>query len=217
MAYIPGPDDAFETWQKNFIEYAEAHAGTMKIPPEGVASLKASQQAFEAALAKFKDPNHGKLDTAAKNDAKNAYIQAIRDFVKGYLYNPAVSETDRRSLGVPPERHAPATPAPDPETVPEAEVQLTLIRWLVIHFRDKGGKSKAKPHGIHGAEIRWGLAENPIKDPEEMPHSDFDTASPFKLEFKDQERGKTVYFALRWENTRGRKGPWSEVYSAIVP
>jgi hypothetical protein len=31
------------------------------------------------------------------------------------------------------------------------------------------------------------------------------------------QRGKTVYFALRWENTRGEKGPWSEIMSAIIP
>jgi hypothetical protein len=30
-------------------------------------------------------------------------------------------------------------------------------------------------------------------------------------------RGKTVWFRLRWENNRGQKGPWSELYSAIIP
>jgi hypothetical protein len=189
----------------------------MKIPQEAVTALKGSQQTFETAFIKYKDPNHGKLDTAAKNEAKEDYIQAVRDFVKGYLYNPAVSDLDRLSMEVPSEHHAPASPVPDPTTVPEAEVELSLIRWLIIHYRDKGSKSKAKPHGIHGAEIRWGVSDRPLKDPNEMPHSDFDTASPFKLEFTEQDRGKMVYFGLRWENTRGRKGPWSEVYSAIVP
>ncbi|MDR2362267.1 MAG: hypothetical protein LBD91_06005 [Prevotellaceae bacterium] len=32
-----------------------------------------------------------------------------------------------------------------------------------------------------------------------------------------QHCGKTVYFALRWENTRGEKGPWSDIMSATVP
>ena len=49
------------------------------------------------------------------------------------------------------------------------------------------------------------------------PHSEFDTASPFTLNFQGHERGKTVYFCLRWENTVGEKGPWGEIYSAIVP
>jgi hypothetical protein len=37
------------------------------------------------------------------------------------------------------------------------------------------------------------------------------------LEFEEEARGKTVWFCLRWENTRGEKGPWSEFLNAIVP
>lgn len=217
MSYIPRSDEAFNTWQKNLISYLETHGTAMKIPQDAVTGLKSFQQTFESALEKCKDPNHGKLDVAAKNDAKEAYIQAIRDFVKGYLYNPAVSDGDRRSMEVPSEHHHSPSPVPDPVTYPEAEVETSLIRWLIIHYRDMGSKNKAKPHGIHGAELRWDMADTPLTDPQAMPHSEFDTASTFKLEFKDQDRGKTVYFALRWENTRGHKGPWSGVYSAIVP
>jgi hypothetical protein len=32
-----------------------------------------------------------------------------------------------------------------------------------------------------------------------------------------EDRGKKLYFALRWENTRGEKGPWSEIHSTIIP
>jgi hypothetical protein len=50
-----------------------------------------------------------------------------------------------------------------------------------------------------------------------LVNSSFDTRTPFTLEFDDAERGHTVYFCLRWENTRGEKGPWGEIVSAIVP
>jgi hypothetical protein len=29
--------------------------------------------------------------------------------------------------------------------------------------------------------------------------------------------GKKIYFILRWENTRGKKGLWSEIVSAVIP
>jgi hypothetical protein len=29
--------------------------------------------------------------------------------------------------------------------------------------------------------------------------------------------GKTVYFTLRWINTRGKPGLWSWIFSAVVP
>jgi hypothetical protein len=52
---------------------------------------------------------------------------------------------------------------------------------------------------------------------EDLIHSAFDTRSPFTLSFDENQRGKTVYFCLRWENTRGEKGPWSEIVSGIIP
>jgi hypothetical protein len=43
------------------------------------------------------------------------------------------------------------------------------------------------------------------------------TRTPHILEFTEEERGKTVYVAICWQNEKGEKGPWSEMESAIVP
>jgi hypothetical protein len=50
-----------------------------------------------------------------------------------------------------------------------------------------------------------------------LSYSEFNTKPPFTLSFHGEQRGKTVYFALRWENTTGEKGPWSEIENAIIP
>ena len=42
---------------------------------------------------------------------------------------------------------------------------------------------------------------------EALTHSDFDTASPFTLTFDESDRGKRVYFCLRWESNTNLKGP----------
>jgi hypothetical protein len=55
------------------------------------------------------------------------------------------------------------------------------------------------------AEIAWIISDVPPTKWEELIHSNFDTRSPFILSFENDQRGKTVYFALRWENTRGEK------------
>jgi hypothetical protein len=44
-----------------------------------------------------------------------------------------------------------------------------------------------------------------------------DTDSPFTLKFDEAGRGKRVYFCLRWETSTSLKGPWGEIYSAIIP
>jgi hypothetical protein len=66
-------------------------------------------------------------------------------------------------------------------------------------------------------EIGWTQSDTPITRWDELTHSNVDTNSPFTLSFENDQRGKTVYFALRWENTRGEKGPWSGIASAIIP
>ncbi|MDR0609502.1 MAG: hypothetical protein LBG58_15030, partial [Planctomycetaceae bacterium] len=63
----------------------------------------------------------------------------------------------------------------------------------------------------------WAILDTPPTKISDLTHSSFDTRSPLTLEFDEDQRGKCVYFCLRWENTRGIKGPWSEIISAIIP
>ncbi|MDR0743629.1 MAG: hypothetical protein LBF05_04640, partial [Tannerella sp.] len=68
-----------------------------------------------------------------------------------------------------------------------------------------------------GVEIRWAILSAPPGSIDELIHSSFVIHTPFTLTFDESERGKKVYFILRWENTRGQKGPWSEIVSAVIP
>jgi hypothetical protein len=86
-----------------------------------------------------------------------------------------------------------------------------------MFFEKSNGHKRGKPAGQHGAEIRWDILDAPPARWDELIHSDIDTSSPFTLWFEHDQRGKTVYFAARWENTRGKKGPWSDIFSAIIP
>jgi hypothetical protein len=104
------------------------------------------------------------------------------------------------------------------KTYPDYDIDSGTIRHLILHFYDQGKKkSKAKPPGQHGVEIDWAILDAPPAAIKDLVNSAFDTHTPFTLEFDENERGKTVYFCLRWENTRGQKGPWSEIMSAIIP
>jgi hypothetical protein len=37
------------------------------------------------------------------------------------------------------------------------------------------------------------------------------------MEFEEDERGKTLYIALCWQNEKGQRGPWSNVQTTIIP
>ncbi|MDR1681238.1 MAG: hypothetical protein LBS12_05600, partial [Prevotellaceae bacterium] len=92
-------------------------------------------------------------------------------------------------------------------------------RVVKIHFQAAGSEHKAKPHGIHGVEIIWQVFDTPSPSVsiDELIHSEFDTMTPYEFRFSDAQRGKRLYFAMRWENTTGAKGPWSEIMEAIIP
>ena len=48
------------------------------------------------------------------------------------------------------------------------------------------------------------------------PYITTDTATPFTVNFDGADAGKTVYYWLRWVNTRSERGPWSSQVSAMV-
>jgi hypothetical protein len=124
---------------------------------------------------------------------------------------------DRKAMGLPIHKSG-RTPAPVATDAPDVDVDTSTIGRLNILFFEKGSKhKKAKPAGQHGVEIAWIQRDTPPTRWDELLHSNIDTNSPFTLVFENDLRGKTVYFALRWENTRGEKGPWSEIQNTIIP
>jgi hypothetical protein len=80
-----------------------------------------------------------------------------------------------------------------------------------------GSTSKAKPYGTNGAVIAYAVLNAPPTNPDALTHTVLATRTPHILEFTEEERGKTVYVTICWQNEKGQRGPWSEIESAIVP
>ena len=156
------------------------------------------------------------LITKEKNQARKEYEPEVRTLIHNLLYNTRVSDADLAAMGISKPSKS-RTPAPPPATYPIFTVDTSVIRFLKIHFSDAESAGKGKPHGVHGAEIRWGISDTPVTNANHLPNSSFDTRSPFALEFQDEDRGRAVWIGLRWENTTGEKGPWSQVIHAIIP
>ncbi|MDR1273273.1 MAG: hypothetical protein LBK12_01870 [Odoribacteraceae bacterium] len=217
--YIPKNDMKFLQWLNVFLTYLYANLGRLNVPAGVLTILERMRDDFALKLAAAEDPStRTKLTVQAKNDARRATEAATRNAVNEYLtYNHEVTNEDRDGLGIP-TRKTTRTPAPVADESPDADVDTSVIGHVGIAFYEKGKKhKKAKPEGQHGVEIGWMVSDTPPARWDELRHSSIDTRSPFTLAFENDERGKTVYFALRWENTRGEKGPWSEIQSAIIP
>jgi hypothetical protein len=75
------------------------------------------------------------------------------------------------------------------------------------------------PAGVLRAELRLTRvnADSPAPtDPAALTSLSMNTKPSFRAEFKAGEGGTTAVYRARWFNTRGEKGPWSEVTTATV-
>jgi hypothetical protein len=216
--YLPGADRDLLTWVTNFLKYLATMFLRINFPEDVYHQLSAHRNDFAAKLEIADDPStRTKPTVQAKNTSRKTLVAAIRQAVKEYLTNNhLVTDADRDGLGLPVHKTT-RTPAPVAVTYPGFDVDSSTIRRLTVHFYDQGNRAKAKPAGQHGVEIRWTISDTPVVNVDDLIHSSFDTRTPFTLEFTGDQRGKTVYFCLCWENTRGEKGPWSEIESAIIP
>lgn len=216
--YIPRKDEDFQAWQLNFATNLSPLAARLGIPTEKLTELQDLQGEWADGFHLANQPaTRTPLTIVQKNHARDNYEGFLRQLVRQHIANnEETTDDDRVTLGVPIPKTT-RTPAPVPATYPDFTVDTSLLRQLTIHFHEHDKKTSAKPAGVHGAEILYGLLEAPPATLGELTRSGFDTHSPFTLSFDENERGRHVYFCLRWENTRGQKGPWSPIVSAIIP
>ena len=136
----------------------------------------------------------------------------------GFLkHSPFVTDDDLVAMGFPKRSAGGGGHHHPPDTYVETLVVLLGPGVFKIKFWNAGSKSKAKPPGTQGAEFGWIISDTPPTDWSQLKHSSFDTRSPITFTFEGEQRGKTFYFAARWENTNGEKGPWSEIKAVIIP
>ncbi|MDR1419834.1 MAG: hypothetical protein LBI86_05630 [Treponema sp.] len=141
----------------------------------------------------------------------------IRPFVGQWLMWKQVTDKEREEAGVHnPKPRRPIIPAPT--TVPELEPKAGLPRQVVIPYRDKDSTRRGKPADVHGIEVCHAFLDHFPESIKELIHSSFDTKSPLILIFDEEDRGKRLYMAGRWEiNREGIKGPFGDIVMVIVP
>ncbi|MDR2628096.1 MAG: hypothetical protein LBC40_08710 [Dysgonamonadaceae bacterium] len=177
-----------------------------------------ARSAWTSAWQAYQNPStRTEVITGSKNRARKNYEPLLGQLVEVLKSSPDVTPEELDTMGIAWNKGGGGIHNPVPKTYPDFYLDSSTIRFLLVFFRDQGATSRAKPHGVHGAEIRWGILDKAPTDVKELLNSSFDTRSPFTLEFNESDRGKTVWFCLRWENTTGEKGPWSEIVSAIIP
>jgi hypothetical protein len=200
--------DLCRTWKAGLSDPAQAAAFGWNQADLTAALVPIS--AFLTAWDAFEQIDSSR-NRAAKNRAKQPVKSALRYFANiGIRYNNLMTEEDKHSYGV-------RTPISTPTTYPEANLDTSVIRRVILRFQDSGTKKRRRPAGIIGAEIRWALLEREPASAAELGNADFCVTTPFTLTFDEKERGQRLYFCLRWESTTNIKGPYGEICSVVIP
>lgn len=215
--FIPRPDAQFDSWQINFVTYLAANLGGLGLVAGDITATTTAQTAWIANYAAHNAAQAAAIAARANKDgARAAFEVAIRPLVRRLQASSAVSDPERASLGITiPDPTS--TPAPIPTTKPVAQVDTSQRLRHTIAFSDEATPtSKAKPAGVNGAEIWVKVGGAAPTDPSELDFLALDTKSPYLSEYAGAQGNMVAHYMLRWVNTRGQKGPWSETVSATI-
>jgi hypothetical protein len=214
--FIPRADAAFDTFFYNIVNYVLGNRSRWgHVSTEEAGKLAADCAEWQEAYKKTLVPHIPQL-TAEKNRIRTKTERLLRAFINRYLRWPPVTDLDRDKMGI---RNPDTirTPSPVPTTVPEIEVDTSVIRELSLRMRDFGAASWSKPLHVHGMELAWGIMDARPGEISALPHLETETANPIVLTFEEEERGLRVFFAARWINSTAKGGPWSDIESAVIP
>ena len=214
---IPPKDVDFNRWQHIFASAIEINRIPWQLDINWLENrFDPARDTWNNIWAVFENPQlRTSLVIAEKNDHRKVYEGLLSKLVSNLKVNTLLTDKDRRAAGIIINDTKPTAVAV-PTTFPVASIDTSMKRRITVHFRDSEREKAGKPYGIHGAEIKWVIADNEPKV-SELINSSFDTRTPYTLEFDDDQRAKTIWMCLRWENTRGEKGPWGDMVKSVIP
>jgi len=214
--YIPRKDSELLLWGANFVEQVALYAGKWGIDADTVSALQAAYAKFKLSVAITDSPAKNKVNVAEKNDDRDNFIKLVRALAGFQLKNPVITDPQRIALGLH-VHDSTYTPVPVPAKAPRLVVKSYNERQLTIEYLNTDGDSKARPYGVNGVVIVYGVLDTPPAIQEDLPRNVLATHTPFVLDFVETDRGKTVYISICWQNEKGQKGPWSNIEKTIVP
>jgi hypothetical protein len=216
--YIPSGDGEFDTFVENFASYINGHLADFGLVAGDMAAINAALVIWNAAFAAHEPAQAAATAaTQAKETARNALVALIRALVKIIqAKGTVVTAASKQAINIT-VADTIKTPVPVPTTAPVGRVEISNVREHTIHFADSTTPtSKAKPAGVRGCQIWVKIGTTPPASASEMVYRVTDTSSPFTNKFEPADAGKTAYYWLRWENSKGETGPWSAMVSSTI-
>jgi hypothetical protein len=215
--YIPSGDADFDVWQHNFINNLSASKTALGLTDADLTALTATQGNWTSAYTAHtavKATADGAMQ--AKREARDTFESALRGMAKRVQGHTGTTDRHRAELGLNVQGGT-RTSAGVPETRPVVQIDTGQRLRHTISFSDESTpNSRAKPAGAMGCEIWSKIGDPAPADPGQLHFLGLDTSTPYMVQFGGEDAGKTAYYMLRWVNTKGEQGPWSQTASATI-
>jgi len=142
----------------------------------------------------------------------------MRDIKKRYFYVPPLTEADIVNLGL---RLKDDTPTSVSIPTGQAEGDISYLggEQLMMRIRRVEG-TPLDGKAEYGHKIYYRLyahGETPPAIGKDLHENVFTRQKKYLFRFGQEDKGKTAYFCIRYENSKGEQGPWGPMFSAIIP
>ena len=217
MSYIPRSETGFQDWATNFTNYLAANLADLKFTAEELTALTQEQTDWQTAYQEhLASQSAAEAARKKKKNAHKAYESSLRAIAQRIRVDRDISEERKVALGI----NTGASTRKRisvPTTRPLGRLDASDRLLHSIYFVDEETPTRrGKPDGVMGCEVWVKLGDELPTDPSELQFLGLTTSAPYIARYGGDARGKTANYMLRWVNSRGEAGPWSQTFSAIV-
>ena len=216
---IPTSPTSCYDFQKNVISLCILRAMTWGITPEKISNIKALSADYEL---KYSVANNRSTQSPAATAAREASWIPVKEalidlFNHHLLNNDAISTEDKEALHIHLTGGGGGNISPAPTTTPIISLTAEEISVLHVVYADSASPaSHSKPSSVAFCEVVCKISDLPAS-PTECTDRYNISRSHESIIFTPDQRGKTLYGYARWVNRNGKQGPWSGLFSAIIP
>jgi hypothetical protein len=224
-----------EVWVDVLLENNSAKANAWKFPNSSVGTFR------DVVLLNAKTVLAKALDSAERTEviteqckmAFNTLEKCMRDFKKRYFLSPPLTNADFVSLHLP-TREGSTQSVPAPVSQASATIWKRDLYTIGLKLSATATTLSTDERARYGFRVYWGimpqggasveaavgkkreLMKIPISG-DELPFSKFTRRKREIFNFDAEDSGKTVFFCIRFENSKGDPGPWGPIVSAVIP
>ena len=230
--WLPSRREFQLTMAKSWITVMGIKGGAWDITKEEISDLNKLVANAEKLLAKAVSSERTTIVTAQCKETFGKMTAFMRNIKTRRFFSPPLTDADYISLELRPKTTI-KTPILPPTGQAEAEVSYPGVHLLLLRIRPLSG-TVIDPRVVHGFRIFYGILPpggatieqatgsqrylmKPPQAGDDLPHSKFTRRKKELFDFNAGDSGKTVYFCIQYENSKGQAGPWGPLFQATIP